>query len=374
LGSPILQIRENSVAFELRPSILLSAMSTQACGASRMESSLFTCFLVDRDAQGTLQRGVSRQPLDRLPPGDVLIRVAWSSLNYKDALASQAHPGIVRSLPHVPGIDAAGTVIESRDTRYAPGQEVIVTGYELGAGQWGGWAEYIRVPASWVVPLPEGLSLREAMILGTAGFTAAQCVDALLRNGVCSSQGPIVVTGATGGVGSLSVKLLARLGFTVTAVTGKPALASRLKDWGATEVLDRSAVLDGSDKPLLSARWAGAVDTVGGFTLATLVRQTRPYGVVAACGLVGGTELHLTVHPFILRGVILAGIGSAMLPYDRRIEIWKKLSGPWKIPNLEDVVTTVTLEELKRAVERILRGEIVGRVLVDLQASPNESH
>jgi acrylyl-CoA reductase (NADPH) len=339
-----------------------------------MESSLLTCFLVDRDAQGTLQRGVSRQPLDRLPPGDVLIRVAWSSLNYKDALASQAHPGIVRSLPHVPGIDAAGTVIESRDTRYAPGQEVIVTGYELGAGQWGGWAEYIRVPASWVVPLPEGLSLREAMILGTAGFTAAQCVDALLRNGVCSSQGPIVVTGATGGVGSLSVKLLARLGFTVTAVTGKPALASRLKDWGATEVLDRSAVLDGSDKPLLSARWAGAVDTVGGFTLATLVRQTRPYGVVAACGLVGGTELHLTVHPFILRGVILAGIGSAMLPYDRRIEIWKKLSGPWKIPNLEDVVTTVTLEELKRAVERILRGEIVGRVLVDLQASPNESH
>jgi putative YhdH/YhfP family quinone oxidoreductase len=339
-----------------------------------MEPGSLRCFLVQRDSQGNLQRGITHRNLEDLPPGDVLIRVAWSSLNYKDALACQAHPGIVRKLPHVPGIDAAGTVVESRDARWKPGQEVIVTGYELGAGQWGGWAEYVRVPADWVVPLPEGLSLREAMILGTAGFTAAQCADALLRNGLCPSHGPIVVTGATGGVGSLAVKLLARLGFTVSAVTGKAHQAPRLVRWGATQVLDRSAVLDTSDKPLLSARWAGGVDTVGGPTLATLVRQTKPYGVVAACGLVGGTDLHLTVHPFILRGVILAGIGSAMLPYERRLEIWRKLSGTWRIPDLEEVATVVTLDKLEGAVEQILRGEIVGRVLVDLQASSSVSY
>lgn len=339
-----------------------------------MGPSTFACFVVDRDPQGSLWRGVAQRTVQDLPPGDVLIRVAWSSLNYKDALACQAHPGIVRKLPHVPGIDAAGTIVESRDERWKPGQEVIVTGYELGAGHWGGWAEYVRVPGDWVVALPEGLTLREAMILGTAGFTAAQCADALVRNGVAPSSGPVVVTGATGGVGSLAVKLLARLGFSVTAFTGKPQQADQLRHWGANEVLDRSAAVDTSDKPLLSARWAGAVDTVGGPTLATLVRQTRPYGVVAACGLVGGTDLRLTVHPFILRGVILAGIGSAMLPYDRRLEIWRKFAGPWRIPNLEDIATTVRLDALEGAVERILRGEIVGRIVVDLQASSTVTH
>lgn len=333
-----------------------------------MELPSFRCFLVEREEGGPLRRRPVRRPLDELPPGEVLVRVAWSSLNYKDALACQAHPGIVRRLPHVPGIDAAGIVVESRDPRFASGQEVIVTGHELGAGQWGGWAEYIRVPADWVVPRPEGLTLREAMILGTAGFTAAQCAEALLRNGVCPEQGPIVVTGATGGVGCLSVKLLAQLGFKVSAVTGKPQQAARLAGWGASEVLDRSTVLDETDKPLLTARWAGAVDTVGGPTLATLIRQTKPYGVVAACGLVGGTELHLTVYPFLLRGVILAGIASAMLPYDRRWEIWQKLAGPWRLTGLEELAQTVTLDELEGAVERILQGQIVGRVIVDLHS------
>jgi putative YhdH/YhfP family quinone oxidoreductase len=333
-------------------------------------SRLLNCFLVQRSEAGDIRRGVTQRTVDDLPPGDVLIRVRYSSLNYKDALACQAHPGIVRRLPHVPGIDAAGTVCESRDPRLHAGQEVIVTGYELGAGQWGGWAEYIRVPAQWVVPLPAGLSLREAMILGTAGFTAAQCVDAVLRNGVRPEHGPMVVTGASGGVGCLAIKLLAQLGFKVAAVTGKPEVASRLMDWGATEVLDRSDVLDTTEKPLLSARWAGAVDTVGGAVLGTLLRQTMPYGVVAACGLVGGTELRLTVYPFILRGVILAGIASAMLPYDRRLEIWNKLAGPWRIAGLEELAQTVRLNELEGVIERMLQGQVVGRVVVDVQGPP----
>lgn len=326
----------------------------------------FSCFLVEKDASGQVQRGMARRAIEELPPGEVLVRVAFSSLNYKDALACQAHPGVVRSLPHVPGIDAAGTVAESSDPRYQPGDEVVVTGYELGSGQWGGWAQYIRVPAEWVVPRPAGLSLYGAMILGTAGFTAAQCVQAIELNGVAPGAGEIVVTGATGGVGCLAVKLLAKLGYQVAAVTGKLNLESRLKGWGATRVIGRDDVVDRSDRPLLSAHWAGAVDTVGGQTLATIVRQTQPYGVVSACGLVGGTELPLTVHPFILRGVTLAGIGSALLPRDRRLAIWHKLSHDWKLANLEELATTVPLADIEEHVQRILRGEVVGRTVVEV--------
>jgi putative YhdH/YhfP family quinone oxidoreductase len=292
--------------------------------------------------------------------------VAYSSLNYKDALAAEAHAGVVRKLPHVPGIDAAGTVVESSDSRYLAGDSVVVTGNELGAGHWGGWAEFIRVPAAWVVPLPAGLSANEAMILGTAGFTAAQCVQAILVNGVTPSDGDMVVTGATGGVGCLAVKLLAKLGFSVIAVTGKAHLEHRLREWGAARVIGRGEVLNKSDRPMLSARWAGAVDTVGGQTLTTILRETKPYGVVAACGLVGGADLPLTVHPFILRGVTLAGIGSAMLPYDRRVEIWRKLSQEWRLEGLEELATTVGLADVEQYVQRILKGEIVGRTVVDV--------
>src|SRR5262245_8186408 len=244
------------------------------------------CFLVEKDAAGNIHRGVARRAVADLPQGQVLIRVAYSSLNYKDALAAQAHPGVVRKLPHVPGIDAAGTVAESSDSRFRSGEPVVVTGYELGAGQWGGWSEYVRVPADWVGPLPRGLSLQESMILGTAGFTAAQCVQAIQLNGVTPVDGEIVVTGATGGVGCLAVKLLAKLGYSVVAVTGKPQLEPRLKAWGAKRITGREDVLNTTDRPLLAARWAGAVDTVGGQTLATLLRETKPYGVVSACGLV----------------------------------------------------------------------------------------
>jgi acrylyl-CoA reductase (NADPH) len=331
-----------------------------------MNNTQFRCFLVEKDAAGKVQRAVVTRPIGDLPAGEVLIRVTFSSLNYKDALAAEAHAGVVRKLPHVPGIDAVGTVIESSDGRFRPGDTVVVTGNELGAGHWGGWAEFIHVPAAWVVPLPAGLSAKESMILGTAGFTAAQCVQAIVLNGVSPSDGEIVVTGATGGVGCLAVKLLAKLGYSVVAVTGKRPLESRLRSWGATRVIGREEVVNTTDRPMLSARWAGAVDTVGGQTLTTITRETKPYGVVAACGLVGGTELPLTVHPFILRGVMLAGIGSAMLPYDLRLEIWRRLSQEWRLDGLEELATTTGLNDVEQHVQRILKGEIVGRTVVDL--------
>ena len=331
-----------------------------------MNPAAFRCFLVEKDDAGAIRRGVQSRPWTALPAGDVLIRVVYSSLNYKDALAAQGHPGVVRKLPHVPGIDAAGVVVESTSPNWLPDQQVIVTGYELGGGQWGGWAEYIRVPADWVVPLPVGLSLKEAMILGTAGFTAAQSVHAIQLGGVAPGDGEIVVTGATGGVGCVAVKLLAKLGYSVVAVTGKADLQAKLIEWGASRVIGRDDVLKDNSKPLLAGRWAGAVDTVGGQTLATIIRETKNYGVVAACGLVGGIELPLTVHPFILRGVTLAGIGSAALPQDRRLEIWRKLSDLWRLDGLDSLATTIGLDQLEDYILRILAGQIVGRTVVEI--------
>jgi putative YhdH/YhfP family quinone oxidoreductase len=326
----------------------------------------FDCFYVEKDPAGQVQRGVKSLPLSALGTDEVLVRVQYSSLNYKDALAAGGHPGVVRSLPHVPGIDAAGVVEESSVSSVRPGDQVVITGYDLGAGHWGGWSQYVRVPAAWIVPLPAGLSLAETMILGTAGFTAAQCVLALVTNGIEPVAGEIVVTGATGGVGSLAVKLLGQLGYQVVAVSGKERLKDQLLAWGAKQVIGRDEVLNTSTKPLLSGRWAGAVDTVGGQTLTTLIRQTRDYGVVAACGLVGGAELPLTVHPFLLRGVILAGIASAALPQDRRLGIWEKLAGPWKIAGLSELATEVPLAGLEAKIQQILKGEIVGRTIVKL--------
>jgi putative YhdH/YhfP family quinone oxidoreductase len=290
--------------------------------------------------------------------------VAYSSLNYKDALACQGHPGVVREFPHVPGIDCAGTVVESAVGEHRPGEDVLVTGYELGAGRWGGFAGYVRVPADWIVPLPAGLALREAMIYGTAGFTAAQCVTAIVERGIRPDRGPVVVTGATGGVGSLALAILSKLGYEVAAVTGKADRHDWLRRLGAKQVLSRGDVLDMSDRPLLSARWSAAVDTVGGRPLATILRSMQHRGCVAACGLVAGAELSISVYPFILRGVTLAGIDSAKCPRQERIEIWQKLAGPWRVERLEEIANEVTLDELPTAVERILAGQVVGRTLV----------
>jgi putative YhdH/YhfP family quinone oxidoreductase len=323
-----------------------------------------SAYMVRKDAAGNVSARVERIDPEMLPIGDVLIRVAYSSLNYKDALACQGHPGVVRTFPHIPGIDCAGTVIDSDASTYRSGDEVLVTGYELGAGQWGGFAGLVRVPAEWVVPLPSGLTLREAMIYGTAGFTAAQCVTAILERGISPDRGPVVVTGATGGVGSLAIGILAKLGYEVAAVTGKPDRADWLKRLGARQVLDREAVLDDSDRPLLAASWAAAVDTVGGQPLATILRSTMHRAVVAVCGLVAGADLPLSVYPFILRGITLAGIDSAKCPRPERLEIWKKLAGPWRVTNLNELVHEVMLDQLPEYVQRILAGQIAGRTLV----------
>jgi putative YhdH/YhfP family quinone oxidoreductase len=324
----------------------------------------FPCYLVRKDDAGAVAASVELVTRDELPPDDVLIEVAFSSLNYKDALACQGHPGVVQKFPHVPGIDCAGVVVESRSPQYRPGDEVLVTGYDLGAGHWGGYSKYVRVPAEWIVPLPTGLTLRDTMIYGTAGFTAAQCATAIVERGIGPERGEVVVTGATGGVGSLAVAILAKLGYRVAAVTGKADRHDWLRQLGATSILGRDDVCDKSERPLLSERWAAAVDTVGGQTLATLLRALKYRGVVAACGLVGGDKLSLSVYPFLLRGVTLAGIDSAKCPRPQRLEMWAKLAGPWRIENLDPLATEITLDELPERVRQILGGETVGRTLV----------
>ncbi len=327
-------------------------------------SQTFPAFLVRRTEDGRIDAQVETLTVDDLPDGDVLIRVDYSSLNYKDALAAQGHPGVVTALPHVPGIDCAGTVVESSVKTFAAGDEVLVTGYGLGADHWGGYAGYARVPADWVVPRPRELTLEQCMIYGTAGFTAAQCVEAITRMNIDPDRGPVLVTGATGGVGTFAVALLAKLGYRVVAATGKPEQHPFLSGLGASEILARAELQDTTRRPLLPARWSAAVDTVGGTTLATLLRSTMHRAVVAACGLVGGHELGLTVYPFILRGVNLAGIDSQKCPMPSRLEMWRRLAGAWRVEGLESLAETVDLEHLPERVDDILAGSIVGRVLV----------
>ena len=329
-----------------------------------MRSETFHCWTVRKDESGELRREIVVRSVDDLPIGEVRIQVLFSSVNYKDALATNGHPGVVRTFPHVPGIDVAGRVLESSDDAWSPGDEVIVTGRDLGVGHWGGWAEQIRVPSSWVLPLPAGLTPWESMALGTAGFTAAQCVTALMEHGITPETGEILVTGATGGVGSLAIRLLAKLGYVVIAATGKQDEHDRLRKWGAKEVLNREEVMDATDRPLLKSRWAGSVDTVGGNILSTTIRSVGYRGCVAACGLTAGSDLQLTVYPFLLRGVTLAGIDSAACPDAPRKEIWRKLAGPWKLGNLTEDSNVISLADLSTVVDAMLAGQVVGRYVV----------
>ncbi len=324
------------------------------------------CYLVARDSSGSVTAGVAERPADELPEGDVLVRVAFTSLNYKDALAASGHEGVVKRFPHVPGVDAAGTVVESKAEAFAAGDQVLVTGYDSGATRWGGWAEFVRVPHEWIVPLPAGLTLREAMVLGTAGLTAALCVDALQKHGIQSDSGPVVVSGATGGVGSVAVAILGKLGYDVAAVTGKAEAHDYLKRLGAAQILARQEVDDRSGRPLLSGRWAGGIDTVGGNILGTLLRSLRHGGCVAACGLAGSHELPATVYPFILRAVTLAGIDAAWCPMSLRLAAWQRLAGPWKPENLESMAHFTTLAGLGPYITDILAGRIRGRIVVEL--------
>ena len=334
-----------------------------------MNSDAIRCFVVDKchtDSTGTkASMNVLAISPEQLGQGTVEIEVHWSSLNYKDALAATGHPGVTKHFPHVPGIDAAGVVVNCTDGTFTPNESVLVTGYDLGQGHWGGWSERIRVPSEWVVRMPAGLTARDAMVYGTAGFTAAQCVLALQKNDVHPDSGEVVVSGATGGVGSIALRILSHLGYRIVAVTGKAELTQRLLDFGATRVISRSDLLDETTRPLLNARWAGGVDTVGGHLLTSLLRGTQYGGCVAACGLVAGAELNMTLYPFLLRGISLCGIGSADCPRDKRLVIWDLLAGAWRPANLNQLIKEVTLEQLADEVTRILAGQQTGRVIVN---------
>jgi acrylyl-CoA reductase (NADPH) len=310
-----------------------------------------------------------RLSTDELPPGEVLVKVAYSSLNYKDGLAIAGKPGVVRKFPMIPGIDLAGSVVESSAANLPAGTEVVVTGCGLGEKHWGGYAGYARVQAEWCVPVPAPFSLRQAMAIGTAGFTAMQCVDALERHGARPDGAEIAVTGAAGGVGSVAVALLAARGFRVTASTGRPALGDYLRGLGASEIIDRQVLSAESAKPLEKERWGGAVDTVGGTTLAGLIRQLRANASVAVCGLAGGTELSTTVLPFILRGVNLLGINSVEVPNAERRRIWQRLAETMPVDKLDSLTTEIALERVPLYAPAILEGDVPGRIVVVIETS-----
>jgi putative YhdH/YhfP family quinone oxidoreductase len=326
----------------------------------------FRALVVSEHRDGAFTREVNERRLDDLPANDTLIRVRYSSLNYKDALSATGNKGVSRNYPHTPGIDAAGEVVETASASLKVGDKVIVTGYDLGMNTAGGFAAYIRVPASWVVPMPLDLNARDAMTIGTAGFTAALCMDQLQRHEIHPAMGEVLVTGATGGVGCIAVALLARLGYRAVAATGKADAHGWLRQLGAADVVGRAEVDDESGRPMLRERWAGVVDTVGGNILATAIKSTRRRGCITACGLTQSNELHTTVFPFILRGVTLQGIDSAETPMALRMQLWQKLAGEWKPGN--DVLDAIRIEcelnDLNPFIEDILHGRIRGRVVV----------
>ena len=324
----------------------------------------FAAFTAEKTDDG-FRRGITELTLDDLPEGDVVVDVEWSSVNYKDHLAATEKGRVARISPIVPGIDLAGTVRSSDAAGITAGDAVLVHGYDLGVAQHGGYAQVARVPAGWVVPLPDGLTAREAMVVGTAGYTTALSVLALLDHGLDPAAGTVLVTGATGGVGSMAVAMLAGLGFTVAAATGKADAAPFLRGLGASEIVDRDEITDVA-KPLQSVRWAGAVDAVGGPTLAHVLATLAPGAAVAASGNVGGADLPTTALPFILRGVTLFGIDSAGTPIDRRREVWARIASDLKPAGLDTMAQVVDLEHVEGALDEIGRGGVTGRYLVQL--------
>jgi NADPH2:quinone reductase len=325
---------------------------------------MFNAFRVF-DENGRISARVVQLSLDDLSEGAVVIRAAFSSVNYKDALAATGAGKIMRRFPLVGGIDVAGTVDASADARFKVGDAVLVTGYDLGVAHDGGYAGFVRVPAEWVVPVPDGLSLFDAMAIGTAGFTAALSVVEMERNGLAPSSGPVIVTGSTGGVGSVAVQCLSARGYDVTALTGKPQEEAYLRSLGARTVLARGTLQMGT-RPLEKAMWAGAVDPVGGATLAWLTRTMMPNGCIASSGLTGGTELQTTVLPFILRGVKLLGIDSVMCPMATRLEVWRRLATDLRPARLADAARQISLTDLPSAFDELLRGAARGRYVVKL--------
>ncbi len=330
---------------------------------------MFNALVVERDEEGKTSASVQHLDDSRLPEGEVTVSVAFSTLNYKDGLCIGPGGGLVRSYPHVPGIDFAGTVERSEDARFKPGDKVVLTGWRVGEAHWGGYAQKARVKADWLVPLPDGLDMRQAMAVGTAGLTAMLAVMALEDHGLEPGDGPVLVTGAAGGVGSVAVALLARLGHEVAAVTGRPEAADYLSNLGASEIVAREDLAEVTRKPLEAERWAGCVDAVAGAMLGRVLKQMEYGRSVAAVGLAGGAAIEgALITPFILRGVNLLGIDSVMQPYDNRVRAWARIARDLPMDKLEAMIRPATLGDLPGLGADILKGRIRGRVVVDVNA------
>jgi acrylyl-CoA reductase (NADPH) len=325
----------------------------------------FKAMVVSETADQKFTREIRQKEFSDLPAGELLIEVKYSSLNYKDALSASGNKGVTRKYPHTPGIDAAGVVVTSSTSQFGAGDQVIVTGFDLGMNTAGGFGQYISVPASWAVKLPQGLTLKESMAYGTAGLTAALCVMRLMAFGLSKDSGEVLVTGATGGVGSVAVGILAKLGFNVVAATGKTDEKDFLTQLGAKAIISRDEANDTSGRPLQKGRWAGVVDAVGGNILATAIKSAKYGGLVAACGNAMSADLAVSVYPFILRGVSLLGVDSVEVPMSTRLRTWQKLAQDWKL-DVSGFVSECALEELSPKIDLVLKGGIRGRVVVDL--------
>jgi acrylyl-CoA reductase (NADPH) len=327
---------------------------------------MFNALVVNKDDDGKTNATVSQISEDQLPEGEVLVSVEYSTVNYKDGLCIGPGGGLVRNYPHVPGIDFAGTVEASDDDRYKPGDKVVLTGWRVGENRWGGYAQKARVKADMLVPLPEGISTQQAMAVGTAGFTAMLAVMALEDHGI--KDGPVLVTGAAGGVGSVATAILAKLGHEVAAVTGRPESADYLKGLGATQIVAREEINETTKRPLEAEAWGGCVDAVGGAMLARVLGQMKYGASVSAVGLAGGAALPATVVPFLLRGVNLLGIDSVMQPYDNRLRAWQRIAQDLPMDKLEAMMRPATLSDLPQLGADILKGQVQGRVVVDVNA------
>lgn len=327
---------------------------------------MFKALVVEKDDAGNTHATVQQLDDDRLPQGDVTVAVEYSTLNYKDGLCLTSGGGLVRTYPHVPGIDFAGTVERSADPRYRVGDKVILTGWRVGEMHWGGYSTRAQVDADWLVPLPEGLTTKQAMAVGTAGFTAMLAVMALEDHGLTPSDGEVLVTGAAGGVGSVAVGILAKLGYQVATVTGRPQLEPYLRSLGASRIIERAELAETVKRPLEAETWAGCVDSVGGAMLARVLGQMKYGGSVSSVGLAGGAQLPATVIPFLLRGVNLLGIDSVMRPYADRVRAWSRVTRDLPLEKLESMVRMATLDDLPDLGDAILKGQVQGRVVVDV--------
>ncbi len=329
---------------------------------------MFRALVVNKDEAGATHAAVTSLEIGDLPAGDVVVAVDYSTVNYKDGLCLGTGGGLVRSYPHVPGIDFAGTVESSDDARYAPGDKVVLTGWRVGETHWGGYAEKARVKADWLVPLPAGLTTKQAMAIGTAGFTAMLAILALEDHGLKPGNGPVLVTGAAGGVGSVAVALLAAAGYEVAAVTGRPETEGYLRDLGATQIVPRETINETVKRPLESETWAGCIDAVGGPMMARVLGQLKYGGSIAAVGLAGGANLPASVVPFLLRGVNILGIDSVLIPYARRVAAWERIARDMPKDKLEAMISLHGLADLPQLGVDILAGKVKGRAVIDVRA------